>query len=595
MATQWQTFPIEFRGGLISNMSPLQQGTNAVGSATILQNFEPNKEGGYSKIKGYEKFTETAIPGSGNVLGLKVVSSTKVIAARKNASNLTQYYYTTGDAWTSIGTASSLGGKIRVAEYNFNNNRTFVFVDGVNYPVTIDESDTFTEFNETDQTSDLEGAEHVILFGTLLCFSKDNLLFVGAPRDPTNWEATVFGASVHNLRDQITGLAVFRDQLIIFTKNTVQRMTGTSYADLDLKTITNNIGCVDGDTIQEVGGDIMYLSDDGVRLLSATDRIGDFALDLPSDSIAQDTKRFIDSSTIFSSITFKKKAQYRIFSFIESQQSNGAQGLVATKFSSQGAQGIAWAKTKGLKVNVIDNNYTNTVETVCFGNTDGYIYKMDTGSSFDGGNIEAIYESPFMPITDPQMRKTFYKNTLYLDPTGSTDITVGLKFDFDRLPAAGVVQPNTQTISSSGTAVFFYGDPVSVFSRTESFTATAAQTDFVVQDVAYTVGTDKNKVTVTINGTATRAFTVASVADGSNYDITVTLDTGATLDDEVLVVLIPPSVTEVTTFGGELDKVYNLNVIGSGKTVALRISDNSTNPTFTLDTSLLEFRQNDRQ
>jgi len=109
------------------------------------------------------------------------------------------------------------------------------------------------------------------------------------------------------------------------------------------------------------------------------------------------------------------------------------------------------------------------------------------------------------------------------------------------------------------------------------------------------VGTDKNKVTVTVNGTETTNFTVASVADGSNYDITVTLNTAASEGDEVFVVLIPPSVTQATTFGGELDKVYNLNVIGSGKTVALRISDNSTNPTFTLDTALLEFRQNDRQ
>jgi hypothetical protein len=61
MATQWQTFPIEFRGGLISNLSPLQQGTNAVGSATILQNFESSKEGGYSKIKGYEKYSDTEV------------------------------------------------------------------------------------------------------------------------------------------------------------------------------------------------------------------------------------------------------------------------------------------------------------------------------------------------------------------------------------------------------------------------------------------------------------------------------------------------------------------------------------------------------
>jgi hypothetical protein len=55
------------------------------------------------------------------------------------------------------------------------------------------------------------------------------------------------------------------------------------------------------------------------------------------------------------------------------------------------------------------------------------------------------------------------------------------------------------------------------------------------------------------------------------------------------------SVFGTSTYGGELDKVYPNSIIGSGKTVAIRIEDNSTNPTFTLDTALLEYRQNDRQ
>ena len=61
MATQWQTFPIEFKGGLISNMSPLQQGLNAIGSASVLQNMEPDRQGGYTKIKGYTKFSNSEI------------------------------------------------------------------------------------------------------------------------------------------------------------------------------------------------------------------------------------------------------------------------------------------------------------------------------------------------------------------------------------------------------------------------------------------------------------------------------------------------------------------------------------------------------
>ena len=62
MATQWSTFPVEFKGGLISNLSPLQQGVNAIGSATILQNMEPDRQGGYTKIRGYQKFSSSTVP-----------------------------------------------------------------------------------------------------------------------------------------------------------------------------------------------------------------------------------------------------------------------------------------------------------------------------------------------------------------------------------------------------------------------------------------------------------------------------------------------------------------------------------------------------
>lgn len=61
MPTQWSTHSVEFKGGLISNMSPLQQGINAQGSSTILQNMESDRQGGYTKIKGYQKFSSTQI------------------------------------------------------------------------------------------------------------------------------------------------------------------------------------------------------------------------------------------------------------------------------------------------------------------------------------------------------------------------------------------------------------------------------------------------------------------------------------------------------------------------------------------------------
>ena len=35
MPTTWSTYPIEFKGGLITNISPLQQGINSPRSADI--------------------------------------------------------------------------------------------------------------------------------------------------------------------------------------------------------------------------------------------------------------------------------------------------------------------------------------------------------------------------------------------------------------------------------------------------------------------------------------------------------------------------------------------------------------------------------
>jgi hypothetical protein len=515
MATQWQTFPIEFRGGLISNLSALQHGTNAVGSATILQNFEPNKEGGYSKIKGYNKFSTTTVPGSGPILALKVISSGRIIVARKNATNYTEYYYGTGTTWTSMATSASInGGKARHTEFNFTGDDKVIFVDGTNYPAIYNTSGNTTTFLTSANSADVSGAENVAIFKNTAFYSKGNNIYFTAPFTVDDFSAAN-GAGSLNLGQDITGLTVFRDQLIIFTTNSIKRLTGNTAADFQVSPITDRIGCINGDTIQEVGGDIMYLAPDGIRLLSATDRIGDFGLDVASDSIAKDANIFLDSTSTFSSVLLREKAQYRIFAYIESEQSTVAKGLIATKFIAQGATGISWATTKGIKAYVADGRYSGDQETLAFANTDGYIYIMNTGNDLDGQDIEAIYESPFMPISDPQVRKTFYKMTLYAEPTGSMDLNLNLKYDFASGTNTATVQPTTVNVSSTGSAIFLYG------------------------------------------------------ASNSTYNS--------------------------ARYGGELDSVYNTNIIGSGKTIAIRIEDNSTNPTFTLDTAVLEFNQNDRQ
>ena len=431
----------------------------------------------------------------------------------------TLYFHGTGTTWSHIGTSSSTNTlKARYASFNFTQEDKTIFVDSKSYPVIFNASGSTIASLSSSNSSDVQGAENVAVFKNHAFYSKGSKIFFTAPNTVDDF-ATGNGAGTINVGFDVTGMIGFREQLIIFTTDTIKKLVGNTSSDFKLEPITDKIGCINPDSIQEFGGDIAYLSPDGIRLLSATDRIGDLALDIASDPIYKDANEFISQTDVFCSVLVRGKSQYRLFAYIPTVQAGSASGLIATKFVAQGGSGIAWSRTKGLKVNVADSTYSGAQETIMFGNDDGFCYRMDSGNSFDGGPIESIYESPFMPITDPQIRKTMYKLTLYAQPTGTMNVNVNFKIDFDAGNDPSVIQPPTISVSSSaaGGGISLYGASTSIYG-------------------------------------------------GSGV-----------------------------TYGGVLDQIYKQNLVGSFKTIAMRITDNSTNPTFTLDTAVLEYRQHDRQ
>ena len=459
MASNWRTQGMEFKGGLISSLSPLQQGTNAVGSATVLQNFEPSLSGGYKKVLGYEKFSDTAVTGSGEIQGVCVtneVDSNVVIAIRNGV-----YYQGTGTSWTSKATASNTSfDKARFAKYNFNGTPKIVFVDGSNYPAYYDSSaDTVTFLTTSSENDQVQGAEHVVAFKNALFFSKGSDLFFTSPFTDTDL-LVANGAGQINVGSDVTGLIVFREQLIIFSIDRITRLVGSTVADYSLQPIVESIGCIEADTIQEIGGDIMFMGPDGLRTLSATDRVGDFGLDVASKPIKKNYNVFKSNSVSYCSLVIRDKAQYRIFGYTSSDRSAIARGIIGTKYVDQGGVGMQFSETKGLKAKVCDSQLTGQNELIVFANDDGYVYKLESGNSWDGSDIDAIFESPFMPFEDSQLRKTFYKFVLYLDPEGLVSFTANLVFDQND---PSLIQPAAFSVVGTGTNIFTYGSPTAVF------------------------------------------------------------------------------------------------------------------------------------
>ncbi len=506
MPTTWQTFPVKLEGGLITNAGRLEQGLNLPGSATKMTNYEASVEGGYSKVLGFTKFSDTAVPGTGLIAGVIALDEEKCLAIRDG-----EYQYSTGMGWTSKGTLPNpLVVRVKQDTYNFDGDNKTVIVDGVNDPVIFNHTTLLiTPF--TAPPPEVSGAEDVIVFKNHVFFYKDNLLTFAAPYTDEDF-TPANGAGTVNIGDTITGLKVFREQLIIFSLNSIQRLVGNTISDFQLLEITKNTGCLDGNTIQEVGGDLIYLGPDGLRYLSATERNSDFGLARASEKVQRAlTSQLSNGANSYASVTISQKNQYRFFIYQDSVPASNSEGYVATKFSNQSVENVSWGALMGFKVYAIDKYQSARIERILFSNTDDYIYVMDNGNSFDGDDIECIFETPYMPITDPKMRKTLYKHTLYARPLGPFSLDVTIKFDYDSAVSS---QPPTFTISG-GAGVAVYGSPAAIYG--------------------------------------------------------------------------------VSLYGNTPDENFYSNTLGSGFVVAVNYYEKSTNPSFTINFIILEYKQNERR
>lgn len=491
MPDRWQTYPFEFKGGLITNLSPFQQGIQAPGSARILRNFEPSVFGGYRRIEGYEKFDSNALTNSGNIRGITRYDD-KVFAGRGD-----DLFFSTGSGWTQVtdnvaysssGIVLGGAGKIRFLKYNFDGTDKLMIVDGTGKPFRFDGT-TFEQL--TALPSDTSGSSFVVNFKNHIFLGNGKNVVFSAPYEDDDF-TSASGGGIINIADTITGLIVFRDQLVIFSENTINRLVGNSVADFQLQPVSRDLGCVAADTIQEIGGDIAFLGPDGIRLFSATDRVGDFSLGVISKPIQTEMLDLISSSPNgFSSTVIREKSQYRLFGYNSGYTNAAAKGIAGTQLQDT----IAWNDLRGIKAFVTFSEYDGFAERIYFGGSDGYVYQMEQGNTFDGTDIPATFATPFVPLNDPNVRKTIYKGTTYLDVNGDFDLEFSLKFDFDQPDSP---QPDSILSTDAGASITYgsgiYGTSLFGTKQKAIFDVQTIGSGFTVSILYETTGTNTDAV-----------------------------------------------------------------------------------------------------
>lgn len=440
MPTRWNTFPIECKEGLITNLPPIQQGLKLPGSASRLVNFEPSVQGGYRRINGFTKWDANIVPtvsSSSQILGVGFFEG-DAIAVRED-----KIFSSGGGGWTQIATGRTHSGKHRFTEFNFNGTNKLMGTDGTDYPYTWDGSN----FVEITGSGDVDGASFAVEFKDHMFYAKGSLVTFSVPFDETDF-TVADGAGSFRMPNTITGMIVFRERLFVFTEKEIKVLDGTSVADFALTSVSNEVGCIEPDTIQEVGADVAFLGPDGVRLLGATDRIGDFSNAVVSKAIQTDVIDFRSFYSSFSSLTIKGKSQYRIMGFLAGRDSSLTDGYIATQQQPEPQpESFAWSQTRGIKAYSAGSWVWAGVEYSLFSNETEYVYRLDNGSSFDGEDIIASYWTPFLSFEDPTFRKTLYKLNMYFSPEGNIVGSFSVRLDQANM---NKVQPAGYTINASG-------------------------------------------------------------------------------------------------------------------------------------------------
>ena len=325
----------------------------------------------------------------------------------------------------------------------------FALVDGINPAATYDGSN-YIQITDSNAPSD----------PTLVAVFNNHLFLAGDAADPYHLHfsspvaETDFspgnGAGVVNVGFKITQIKAFRDQLYIFGANNIKRLVGDSQANFVLQNVTSNLGCTAPDSVVEFNGELIFLAPDGVRPVSATDRIGDIelaSLSKPIQSIFDDYTTNEDLSTI-KTVVLKRKSQFRMF--FQDQDSLGLIGGV--RRSGEAGRGFEFSQIVGIEVNQVASGYIDKEEFVIHGDSAGFVSRQETGNDFNGADIFSYFQTPFVYMEDPEVRKTIYNINTYMRSEGVVTIAMGLEYDYGD---TALTLASDYAINTEGAAAFY--------------------------------------------------------------------------------------------------------------------------------------------
>ena len=425
--SQVQPTAFNCQGGLVLNRSTFLM---QPGEALELENFEPDIEGGYRRINGFSKYVSAVVPqtSSSSEPILMVATFGDLVVAARGEKIFTAT--AGGSSWTERDTGRTSAGTYDFERYNFDGNSKLIVVDGANAPTFFN-----TAMSATDvSNSDVAGSKFVTAF-------KSHMFYAGKSTTPQTlvfsqpFDEDAFGSGAGSIKvdDTITGLKVFRDNLFIFCENRIFKLSGSSSSDFAISAVTRDIGCINGDTIQEFAGDLIFLGPDGLRTVAGTARIGDVELGTISSNVQSLFDENLSNASEFQSVVIPDRTQYRIFFTKTGTASNVTKGVICVLKG----QTFEFAELRGIRPASTDSFVKSGNVIVLHGDfANGYVYRQEQGNTFDGTAILGKYRGPDLTFGDAGIRKHMQRVIVNFAPESTIDADLFLRYDYESADSA---------------------------------------------------------------------------------------------------------------------------------------------------------------
>lgn len=260
---------------------------------------------------------------------------------------------------------------------------------------------------------------HVAVHKQHLFFSFDYSLQFSSLGDPYTWDP-VLGAGEIGMNGTITNLTPLPgDQtsgaLGVYTRNDTSILYGTSAEDFKLSVFNSGTGAL-AYTSQTL--DQVYAFDDrGVMSIGTSLNFGNFVTSSLTSKILPYLQRRRNLAT--ASLVNREKAQYRLFF-----SDNYAIYITIINGKLMGCMPVQFDHAVTC---CVEGETPDGASTSFFGSDNGFVYRLDAGTSFDGNPIASNLSLVFNSIKSPRILKRYRKASVEL--TGDSYAQIDFSYD----------------------------------------------------------------------------------------------------------------------------------------------------------------------